>query len=124
MEKSRSHFAKPRSLCVSKNFIGTGKFDLQKQSQDSYYRCSNCGDFVDFYSRKHQKKEKAIEKINGSEAESGSETKSDSESISSCNIAEKRKIEDNEIDESDSSSKSSLSYNDHVPLILEDIPKR
>jgi hypothetical protein len=74
--------------------------------------------------KKHQKKEKAIEKINGSEAESGSETKSDSESISSCNIAEKRKIEDNEIDESDASSKSSLSYNDHVPLILQDISKR
>jgi hypothetical protein len=72
--------------------------------------------------KKHQKKEKAIiEKINGSEADSGSETKSDSESISSCNIAEKRKIEDIE---SDTSSESSLSYNEHVPSILKDIPKR
>ena len=73
----------------------------------------------------HQKKEKAIiEKVNGSEEERGSETKSDSESISSCNIAEKRKIEDNEFDKSDTSSESSLSYNDHVPLILKDIPKK
>ena len=75
--------------------------------------------------KKHQKKEKAnIEKIDGSESESGSETKSNSESISSCNIAEKRKIEDNEFDESATSSESNLSYNDHVPLILKDIPKR
>jgi hypothetical protein len=75
--------------------------------------------------KKHQKREKAnIEKINGSEAESGSETKSDSESISSCNAAKKRKIEDDELDKSDTSSESNVSYNDHVPLILNDIPKR
>lgn len=72
--------------------------------------------------KKHQKREKTnIEKIN---AESGSETKSDSESISSCNAAEKRKFEDDELDKSDTSSESNVSYNDHVPLILKDIPKR
>jgi hypothetical protein len=61
--------------------------------------------------KKHQKREKAnIKKINASEAESGSETKSDSESISSCNAAEKRKFEDDELDKSDISSES---YNDH-----------
>lgn len=71
--------------------------------------------------KKHQKKEKAnIEKINGSEAESGSET----ESTSSCNAAEKRKFEDDELDKSDTSSESNVSYNDHVPLILKNIPKR
>ena len=75
--------------------------------------------------KKHQNREKAnIEKINGSEAESESETKSDSGSISSCNAAEKRKIEDDELDKSDTSSESNVSYNDHVPLILKDIPKR
>ena len=75
--------------------------------------------------KKHQKKEEAnIEKINRSEAESGSETKSDSDSISSCNTAEKRKIEDNELYLSDTNSENSLSYNDHVPLILKDIPRR
>jgi hypothetical protein len=62
--------------------------------------------------KKHQKKEKAIiEKINGSE------TESDSKSISSCNMAEKRKIED---DISDESSENSHSYNDRI---LKDIPK-
>ncbi|GET66785.1 transposase domain-containing protein [Rhizophagus irregularis DAOM 181602=DAOM 197198] len=65
-----------------------------------------------------------IEKINESEAESGSETKSDSESISSCNAAEKRKFEDDESDKSDTSSESNVSNNDHVPVILKDIPKR
>ena len=75
--------------------------------------------------KKHQNREKAnIEKINGSEAESGSETKSDSESISSCNAAEKRKIKDVELDKSDTSSESNVSYNDHVPLILKDVSKR
>ncbi|GET67282.1 transposase domain-containing protein [Rhizophagus irregularis DAOM 181602=DAOM 197198] len=75
--------------------------------------------------KKHQKREKAnIEKINESEAESGSETKSDSESISSCNAAEKRKFEDDESDKSDTSSESNVSNNDHVPVILKDIPKR
>ncbi|PKB96659.1 hypothetical protein RhiirA5_385197, partial [Rhizophagus irregularis] len=75
--------------------------------------------------KKHQKREKAnIEKINESEAESGSETKSDSESISSCNAAEKRKFEDDESDKSDTSSESNISNNDHVPVILKDIPKR
>src|SRR5579859_6910283 len=75
--------------------------------------------------KRHQKREKAnIEKINGSEAESGSETKSDSESISSCNAAEKRKIENDELDKSDTSSESNVSYNDHIPLISKDIPKR
>ena len=75
--------------------------------------------------KKHQNREKAnTEKINGSEAESGSETKSDSESISSCNAAEKRKIEDVELDKSDTSSESNISYNDHVPLILKDVSKR
>ena len=39
-----------------------------------------------------------------------------SESISSCNAAEKRKFEDDELDKSDISSES-LSYNGHVPLI-------
>ena len=73
--------------------------------------------------KKHQKREKAnIEKINESEAESGSETKSDSESISSCNAAEKRRIDD-ELDKSDTSSESNVSYNNHVSLILKNIPK-
>src|ERR1043165_3877906 len=75
--------------------------------------------------KKHQNRKKAnIEKINGSKAESGSETKSDSESISSCNAAEKRKIKDVELDKSDTSSESNVSYNDHVPLILKDVSKR
>ncbi|CAB4426902.1 unnamed protein product [Rhizophagus irregularis] len=75
--------------------------------------------------KKHQKREKAnIEKINEFEAESGSETKSDSESISSCNAAEKRKFENDESDKSDTSSESNVSNNDHVPVILKDIPKR
>ncbi|CAB4430849.1 unnamed protein product [Rhizophagus irregularis] len=50
--------------------------------------------------------------------------KSDSESISSCNAAEKRKFEDDESDKSDTSSESNVSNNDHVPVILKDIPKR
>ncbi|GET52008.1 hypothetical protein GLOIN_2v1882910 [Rhizophagus irregularis DAOM 181602=DAOM 197198] len=75
--------------------------------------------------KKHQKREKAnIEKINESEAESGSETKSDSESISSCNAAEKRKFEDDESINQIQSSESNISNNDHVPVILKDIPKR
>lgn len=74
--------------------------------------------------KKHQKKEKErIEKSNGSDTESESEKESDSESISSCNVAEKRKF-DEELDKSDISSESSLPYNGHVPLILNDIPKR
>ncbi len=68
--------------------------------------------------KKHQKKEReSIEKINGPDTESESEKGSDSESISSCNAAEKRKFEDDELDKSDISSESSLSYNGHVPLI-------
>jgi len=61
----------------------------------------------------YQKKFKiSKKKINGSEAESGLETKSDSKSISSCNTAEKRKIEDDKLDKSDTSSESSLLYNE------------
>ncbi|PKY53628.1 hypothetical protein RhiirA4_471963 [Rhizophagus irregularis] len=43
------------------------------------------------------------------DTESESEKKSDSESISSCNAAEKRKFEDDELDKSDINSESSLS---------------
>jgi hypothetical protein len=60
--------------------------------------------------KKHQKKEKeSVEKINEIDTESESEKKSDSESISSCNAAEKRKFEDDELDKSDINSESSLS---------------
>jgi hypothetical protein len=55
--------------------------------------------------KKHQKKEKAcIEKINESETESSSE------SISSYNVAEKRKFD--ELDKSDINSVNSLSDNE------------
>ncbi|RIA89623.1 hypothetical protein C1645_738523 [Glomus cerebriforme] len=72
--------------------------------------------------KKHQKREKEnIKKINGSESESGSETKSDSKSISSCNIAEKRKFKDNKSNKSVTNSKSNISYNNHVPKDLSHI---
>ncbi|GBC46227.2 hypothetical protein GLOIN_2v1882910 [Rhizophagus irregularis DAOM 181602=DAOM 197198] len=87
-------------------------------SLHKFYHVSKCHFFVLVVFRKQ------IEKINESEAESGSETKSDSESISSCNAAEKRKFEDDESDKSDTSSESNISNNDHVPVILKDIPKR
>ncbi|PKY36726.1 hypothetical protein RhiirB3_460041 [Rhizophagus irregularis] len=51
----------------------------------------------------------SVEKINEIDTESESEKKSDSESISSCNAAEKRKFEDDELDKSDINSESSLS---------------
>ena len=63
-----------------------------------------------------KKERESIEKINGPDTESESEKGSGSESISSCNAAEKRKFEDDELDKSDISSES-LSYNGHVPLI-------
>jgi hypothetical protein len=55
--------------------------------------------------RKHQKKEKAsIEKIAETEI---TETESSNESISSCNVAKKRKFED-DLDESDESVESDV----------------
>jgi hypothetical protein len=79
--------------------------------------------------KKHQKKERiSIDKINGPKTESRSESESEkgsnSESISSCNVSEKRKFEDDELDKSDTSSESSKSSLSYVPVILKNISKR
>ena len=71
--------------------------------------------------KKHQKKEKAsIEAIDETEI---IEIESSNESISSCNVAEKRKFEDG----SDVNSENNISDNDtlfSIPLTLRDISKR
>ena len=67
--------------------------------------------------RKHQKKEKAsIEKINEIEI---TEVESSNESISSCNVSEKRKFEEDELresSESDINSDNDILFS--IPLIL------
>ncbi len=67
--------------------------------------------------RKHQKKEKAsIEEINEIET---TEVESSNESISSCNVSEKRKFEEDELresSESDINSDNDILFS--IPLIL------
>ena len=74
--------------------------------------------------RKHQKKEKKC--IEESDETESDKIESSNESISSCNVAEKRKFEDelDESDESDINSSNSPSDNDSIPLISEDRSKR
>jgi len=80
--------------------------------------------------RKHQKKKKKC--IEESDETESDKIESSNESISSCNVAEKRKFEDeldeldesDESDESDINSSNSPSDNDSIPLISEDRSKR